>query len=96
MAIVGTMAEPPFGFRADDGTRVLVTHQRELLRGQVDGCDVVVFAHTHRASIRHDSHGRLHINPGETGGWTYGKPTVAILDTKTRNAKLLSLGRRTQ
>lgn len=91
IAIVGSMAEPPFGFRADNGTRILVTHQRELLRGQLDGCDVVISAHTHRASVWRDNHGRLHINPGETGGWTYGEPTVAILYTNTRSARLRSL-----
>lgn len=91
ISIVGQMAEPPFGIRTPDGTRILVTHQREKLRGQLDGSDIVVFAHTHRATVRHDDNGRLFVNPGETGGWTYGKPTVAILDTVTKHAELVSL-----
>lgn len=91
MSIIGHLAEPPFGFRAPDGTRILVTHQWELLRGQAKGSDVVIFGHTHRASIRLDSDGRVLVNPGETGGWTYGQPSVAILETRPLQAKLVSL-----
>lgn len=91
MSVVGRLVEPPFGFSAADGTRILVTHQRELLRGQTEGSDVVIFGHTHRASIWHDRDGRLFINPGETGGWTYGQPSVAILETRPLQAKLVSL-----
>jgi len=91
MSIVGHLAEPPFGFRTSDGTRILVTHQRERLRSQADGSDVVVFGHTHRAAIWRDRGGRLLVNPGETGGWTYGRPSVAILETRPLHAKLVSL-----
>lgn len=91
MSIVGHLAEPPFGFRAPDGTRILVTHQWELLRGQADASEVVIFGHTHRASIRRDGDGRLLVNPGETGGWTYGRPSVAVLETQPLRAKLVSL-----
>ncbi len=86
MRIIGHLAEPPFGFRAADGTRILVTHQAELLHGQAEGSDVVIFGHTHRASIRRDRAGRLLVNPGEVGGWTYGRPSVAILETRTLEA----------
>jgi hypothetical protein len=33
----------------------------------------------------------LLINPGETGGWTYGQPMVAILETQPLQAHLISL-----
>jgi hypothetical protein len=91
MQIIGEVAEPPFGFRATDGTRILVTHQRELLRGWEAGSDIVVYAHTHRARIARDAEGRLWINPGETSGWTYGRPTIAFLDTAARSAELIHL-----
>ena len=91
--IVGEIGEPPLGFRAADGTRLLLTHQRELLRGQLDGADIVIFAHTHKPSIRHDADGRLLVNPGEVSGWTYGQPTIALLDTTTRTAELIALPR---
>ncbi len=81
MQIVGTMAEPPLGIRLPDGTRVLLTHQWELLRGDTCGSDVVVYAHTHRPRIDVDAEGRLLLNPGETSGWTYRRPTIALLET---------------
>jgi putative phosphoesterase len=91
MQIIGPVGEPPFGFRAADGTRILLTHQRELLRGQLDGAQVVIYAHTHRPRIGRDSQGRLWINPGETSGWTFGDPTVVILETRTGAAELVRL-----
>ncbi|MFV1981047.1 MAG: metallophosphoesterase family protein [Rhodothermia bacterium] len=92
LRIVGEVAEPPFGFRAADGTRILVTHQRELLRGVEEGADVIIYAHTHRPSIVHDASGRLWINPGETSGWTYGQPSIALLDTSGMRAEVIELG----
>jgi uncharacterized protein len=91
MRIIGQLARPPVGYCAQDGTRFLITHQWELLNGEIDGADVVIFGHTHRPSIREDAAGRLLINPGETGGWTYGKPSVAILETQPLGAELVPL-----
>lgn len=90
MRIIGPVAEPPFGFEAD-GTRFLVTHQIEKVRDLLDGCDVVISSHTHRPSIARDRGGRLFINPGETSGWTYRKPSIAIFDTETREAEIVHL-----
>ena len=91
MEIIGEVGEPPFGFRIADGTRFLLTHQRELLRDLDEGSDIVIYAHTHRPKIWRDDNDRLFINPGETSGWTYGRPTIAVLDTETRQAELLDL-----
>jgi putative phosphoesterase len=91
MQIIGEVADPPFGFRATDGTRILVTHQLELLRGLFEGADVIIFAHTHKPSITRDASGRLFINPGETSGWSYGKPSLALLDTQARQAEIVWL-----
>ena len=92
MQIIGTVGEPPFGFRASDGTKILVTHQKELLNGQLDGADVVIFAHTHRPVIKQDEAGRLWVNPGEASGWTYREPTVAVLETVDLSAELIPIG----
>ena len=86
MEILGQIGEPPFGVQVADGTRILVTHQWELVRDHLDGADVVVYAHTHRAKIGADEKGRLLINPGEVSGWSFGRPSIAILDTSTRSA----------
>src|SRR5690606_17630664 len=85
MQIIGTMAEPPFCFRAPDGTRLLVAHmytQFKGLEGEGD-FDAAIYAHTHRPSVHRDARGRLYVNPGETSGWTFGRPTIALLATAT-------------
>lgn len=91
MKIVGTLGYSPMCYRTPDGVRILMAHQLDELRGLIDDADVVVFAHTHRPSVARDRHGRLFINPGETGGWMFRKPTVAVLDTTTREAEILPL-----
>lgn len=91
LKIVGTVGEPPLGFRATDGTRILVTHQFELLNRDVDGADVVVYGHTHKPSVEFDKSGRLFVNPGETSGWTYRKPSIAILETEPLGAEIVWL-----
>ncbi len=96
MEIVGEIHDPPFGYRSTDGTRFLITHQLELLRRDYDGCDVVVYGHTHRPAIHHDIHGRLFVNPGEASGWTYNRPSIAWLDTQTMQAEIVWLSRRVQ
>lgn len=90
-SVIGSIAEPPFGFRAADGTRILVTHMLAQVRGLADGADVVLYAHTHRPRIRWDARGRLLVNPGETSGWTYRRPTIAILETRPLGARIIEL-----
>lgn len=91
MRIVGTLGAPPMGIRLRDGTKILLTHKLEELRGQLDGADVVIWAHNHKPSIAHDATGRLLLNPGETGGWVFRKPTIAVFDSQTRQAEIIPL-----
>jgi putative phosphoesterase len=89
--LVGQMGEPPVRYTADDGTRFIVCHMQRQLRGQADDWDIAVFGHTHKARVQHDDLGRLFINPGETSGWTFGRPTIVLLDTTTRRTEIVSL-----
>ena len=91
MKIIGTLGEPPFGFKTADGKRVLLTHMDRSLRDAGGEFDVAIYAHTHKPSITHDEQGRLFINPGETSGWSFGKPSVALLDTSTMEARIIWL-----
>ena len=91
MRIIGTIGEPPFGFKTADGCKILLTHMDRSLREVEGEFDVAIYAHTHKPSITHDELGRLFINPGETSGWSYGRPSVAILDTSTREARIVLL-----
>jgi putative phosphoesterase len=91
MKIIGALGEPPFGFKTPDGRRILLTHMDRSLRGLDGEFDAAIYAHTHKPSITRDDQGRLFINPGETSGWSYGKPTVALLDTTTMEARIVAL-----
>jgi putative phosphoesterase len=91
MRIVGPVGFPPFCFRSPDGVRILVTHLPEQARGVADGMDVVISGHTHKPAIRQDERGVLFVNPGETSGWTYRKPTIAILETRPLSAQIVAL-----
>ena len=82
MRIVGPIAYPPFGFQTPDGVRILVAHIADQIREHDCGCQGDRDrGHTHKPSIRTDERGVLFVNPGETSGWTYRKPTIAILET---------------
>jgi putative phosphoesterase len=76
-----------------DGLKIALLHgEEELLQSLIDtqGYDVVVHGHSHDARVY--KKGRtLVINPGEVCGYLSGKPTIAILDTETREAKIIQL-----
>jgi len=91
LRIIGRWGEPPFGFKTADGTRFLLAHMYRQLREVGGEFDVAIYAHTHRPEIQRDELGRLFINPGETGGWTYRDPTIVLLETTTREAEIIRL-----
>jgi predicted phosphodiesterase len=57
----------------------------------LEGADIVIHAHTHRPRVHHDTDGRLIVNPGETGGWTYRQPTIAVVETRPLSAEIVCL-----
>jgi uncharacterized protein len=91
MRIIGALGEPPFGICTNDGTKILLTHELEDVKGMLEGIQVIISSHSHSAGIQKDKAGRLFINPGEASGWTYRKPSVAILETSTMEAEIISL-----
>src|SRR5207253_7084078 len=90
-ALVGQIGEPPVRFTANDGTRFIICHMQRQLRGEADDWDIAVFGHTHKPRMIRDGSGRLLINPGETSGWTFGLPTIALLETATREVEIIAL-----
>jgi len=77
-----------------DRLRIALLHgdEGELLRSLIDvqGYDVIVHGHTHEAKIYRKGK-TLVINPGEACGYLSEKPTIAILDTQTMDAKTIDL-----
>ena len=89
--ILGVMGEPPFCLTTADGTRLLITHMLNHVKPLEGEFDVCIYAHTHKPELWHDAYGRLCLNPGETSGWSFGKPTVAILETQPLHARFVAL-----
>ncbi|MCX8150963.1 MAG: metallophosphoesterase [Candidatus Bathyarchaeota archaeon] len=77
-----------------DGFKIALLHgdETDLLNAlfACDCFDAVVYGHVHTLTIRRNSK-KLIINPGEACGYLTGKPTVGLLDTKHREAKIIDL-----
>ena len=77
-----------------DGLRIALLHgdEAELLRSLIDveSYDVIVHGHTHEAKTYRKGK-TLVINPGEACGYLSEKPTIAILNTKPLDAKIINL-----
>jgi putative phosphoesterase len=70
----------------------IVPGPSELLRSLLSSeCyDVIVYGHVHEAKT--DRKGKtLIINPGEVCGYLTGKPSIALLDTKIMQVKIIQL-----
>ena len=75
---------------ADFKIALLHGDEKSLLNSLVnsDYFDAVVCGHSHASSIQKTKK-TIIINPGEICGYLTGKPTYAILDTNTREAKII-------
>lgn len=90
-AVVGQLSEPPVRIVADDGLRIVLTHMKRQLRDIHEEYDIAVFGHSHKPRIERDAIGRLLINPGETGGWTFGRATIVLFETAAQRAEIVDL-----
>jgi uncharacterized protein len=77
-----------------EGYRVALLHghETELLNAIIDSesFDAVIHGHSHNFGIERKGK-TLSINPGELCGYLTGKPTLAILDTKGNEARIIEL-----
>ncbi len=73
------------------GRNIAVMHYPELAIpiAKSGEYDIVVYGHTHKVDIREEK--SLLLNPGETGGWTTGKSTVAIVALDSLEATIHEL-----
>jgi putative phosphoesterase len=79
---------------AADGLRIVLLHgsDMELMKALIDSesFDVIVHGHSHSAETYRKGK-TLVVNPGEVCGYLTGKSTIAVLDTNTRQARILEL-----
>ena len=88
----GRVFKQPHVFELD-GRKIVVLHEHHIVNALADSghYDVVVYGHTHEPDVRRVGK-TLVVNPGEAGGWLYGKSTVALLDLDTVTAEIIDLG----
>ncbi|RLG99952.1 hypothetical protein DRO19_00875 [Candidatus Bathyarchaeota archaeon] len=77
-----------------DGLKIALLHgeETELLNALInaESHDIVVHGHTHKAQIRQKGD-TIVVNPGEVCAYLTGKSTIAILDTATKEVRIISL-----
>ncbi|HHT9120540.1 MAG TPA: metallophosphoesterase [Candidatus Hypogeohydataceae bacterium YC41] len=79
--------EPPYLFELA-GRNILLTHYREKVREKlIKQADVFIYGHTHEFEIKEGK--PLYINPGECGGWLFGRPSAAILNLESLEAHVV-------
>lgn len=88
---VGEIHDAPFEMTAE-GQILLLLHEPALLDALAASqrYDVILYGHTHRVDKR--SVGKtLILNPGECGGWLYGKNTIALLELPGKDVRIVEL-----
>jgi putative phosphoesterase len=85
--IVGSPSVETYG-----GKKILLGHHFEELEALISSQEffLIVYGHTHQAEIRNEGR-TLVVNPGECGGWLYGKSTIALADLENRTAEIVDL-----
>ena len=75
-----------------DKRKVLLIHKEKLVDflAKSGEFDVLIYGHTHKKEIKRIGK-TLIINPGECSGWLTGESTIALLDPKTLEVKIISL-----
>lgn len=71
--------------------KILLFHEPHFLKElfRCDSYDIIIYGHTHLVDIQKDK--ALILNPGECGGWLYGKPTVALIETIDLSCQIINL-----
>ena len=77
-----------------DGLKIALLHgsEEELLQSliNVESHDIIIHGHTHEAKTYRKGK-TLVINPGEVCGYLTEKSTVALLNSQTKEAKIIEL-----
>ncbi len=81
------LAEAELGSR-----RIAAMHYPELAEpiAASGRYDLVIYGHTHEIDVRRGEETTV-LNPGETGGWTTGRSTVAIVDLDPMEVEIVDL-----
>ena len=75
-----------------DGMRGVIVHEPQLVKSlaRSGDFDLVVYGHTHVPDV-HREGTALVVNPGKAASLNKGRSTVAVLETETREARIVEL-----
>lgn len=87
----GKIFNQPHIFELSD-RKIVLLHEHFIVDSLADSrhYDLVIYGHTHKPEIRKNKN-TLIINPGETGGWLYGRSTVALLDLSIMKGEIVNI-----
>jgi len=88
---IGELCPEPYQMNQDH-KNIIMLHKEKLIDALAESqkYEVIIYGHTHRIDL-HKIGKTLIINPGECGGWLSGKSTIALLDLKNLEAKIIEL-----
>ncbi|MDE0636080.1 MAG: metallophosphoesterase [Candidatus Poribacteria bacterium] len=88
---IGGEVHPNLASTSLGDTTIAVMHYPELAIpiAKSGEYDIVVYGHTHKIDIQKEE--SLLLNPGETGGWTTGKATIAVVELEALEATIYEL-----
>ena len=86
----GQIFQPPHQIMVHE-KKVLILHDPIIIDDlmQNTNFDVIIYGHLHKADVRKGK--PLIINPGECGGWLYGKSTIALWHVETDEVEIIEL-----
>lgn len=87
----GKIFNQPYIFELS-GRQIVLLHEHFIVDPLADSqhYDLVIYGHTHKPEIRKRKK-TLIINPGEAGGWLYGRSTVALLDLSIMKGEIVNI-----
>ena len=87
----GEIHDGPYEFELE-GKTILLMHSPDNLEKLASSgkYDVIVYGHTHKPETRYSGK-TLIINPGELGGWLYGKSTIGLLKLPEAKVEIIPL-----
>ena len=87
---LGPIHRAPYRFEHQNKQFLMLHEPDEVDALAASGAyDVIIYGHTHNVVVREGE--TLVINPGETGGWTPDRSTVAFLDLSTMTVEIVDL-----
>ena len=87
----GNIVDPPLELELA-GKKIFIAHSLENVETKMDEkkYDLILYGHSHKLDIK-KKNGVLAVNPGECGGWLYGKSTVVMLDLSNMETEVIEL-----